>query len=76
MHLCAVLDSDGKAEALNFRNPLEKCENEVCQSTMSDHSNERINQSQIDSRTNLFYLLQTLADHAQARTNERKSRVA
>jgi hypothetical protein len=40
---------------------------------MSDHSNERMNQSQIDSRANLFYLLQTLAEHAQARANERKS---
>jgi len=40
---------------------------------MSDHSNERMNQSQIDSRANLFYLLQTIAEHAQARANERKS---
>ena len=40
---------------------------------MSDHNNERTNQSQIDSRANLFYLLQTLAEHVQARANERKS---
>ena len=40
---------------------------------MSDHSNERTNQPQIDYRANLFYLLQTLAEHAQARANERKS---
>jgi hypothetical protein len=40
---------------------------------MSDHSNERKNQPQADSRANLFYLLQTLAEQAQARANERKS---
>ena len=40
---------------------------------MSDRSNEKTNQPQIDSRANLFYLLQTLAEQAQARANERKS---
>jgi hypothetical protein len=29
MHLCAVLDSGGKAEALNFRNPWRNLRNEV-----------------------------------------------
>ncbi len=41
---------------------------------MSDNSNERTNQSQLDSRANLFYLLQTLAESAQARANDFKSR--
>jgi hypothetical protein len=40
---------------------------------MGDHSNERSNQPQTDSRANLFYLLQTLAEQAQARANECKS---
>jgi|KBSMisStaDraftv2_1062788.scaffolds.fasta_scaffold05256_7 hypothetical protein len=39
---------------------------------MSDHSTATTDQRQLDSRANLFYLLQTLAEDAQARTNERK----
>jgi hypothetical protein len=42
---------------------------------MSDRSNERSNQPQTDSRANLFYLFQTLAEQAQARANECRSRV-
>jgi hypothetical protein len=42
---------------------------------MSDRSNEKTNQPQTDSRANLFYLLQTLAEFAQARADECKSRV-
>ena len=72
VHVCAVLDSTGKAEALNFRNPRRNLRKRY-QSTMSDRSNEKTNQPQIDSRANLFYLLQTLAEQAQARANERKS---
>jgi hypothetical protein len=73
MHLCAVLTSAGEAEGLNFRNPWRNLRTR-CQSTMSDNSNERTNQSQLDSRANLFYLLQTLAESAQARANDFKSR--
>ena len=72
MHLCSVLDSTGKAEALNFKNPLRNLRKRY-QSTMSDRSNEKTNQPQTDSRANLFYLLQTLAETAQARANEGKS---
>jgi hypothetical protein len=40
---------------------------------MSDRNVATTDQRQIDSRANLFYLLQTLAQHAQARANECKS---
>ena len=39
---------------------------------MSDDSIGTTNQRQLDSRANLFYLLQTLAERAQARANELK----
>ncbi len=40
---------------------------------MSDRINAATNQPQIDSRKNLFFLLQTLARQAQARTAASKS---
>jgi hypothetical protein len=40
---------------------------------VSDRSNAATNQPQIDSRKNLFFLLQTLARQAQARAAASKS---
>ncbi len=40
---------------------------------MNDRIHEPENQPQRDSRENLFFLLQTLARHAQARADESKS---
>jgi hypothetical protein len=36
---------------------------------MNDHGIAYVNQPQIDSRANLFFLLNTLARHAQERAN-------
>ena len=40
---------------------------------MNDRINSRKNPPQINSRENLFFLLQTLARHAQERANQLKS---
>jgi hypothetical protein len=45
----------------------------MCQSPMTERKIAATNQSQIDSRKNLFFLLQTLARQAQARAAASKS---
>ena len=53
------------AEGLWFKLPR-KNQRTRHQGMMSDHSNVPTNQAQIDSRANLFYLLQTLAGEMRA----------